>query len=382
MASAYITATRAVLPGPPVDNEHIEDVLGRLGPEPSRLKAKILRNNGIKTRHYALDAAGMPTHDAAQLAAEAVRGLLAAEGRTMAEVELLACATALPEVVTPGLASLVHGELGGPPCEIVTTHAACCAGMTALKYAAMAVQTGSARTAVVAAVERASSLMRAAHFRAEIRARTEAEEANPYIAFDQEFLRWMLSDGAGAALVTDTPRPEGLSFRLEWIDLISYANELPTCMYMGARRRPDGGLRSWRDTPSLDESLRGGFFNLHQDVKLLAENIIATTIGRTLQTLRAKRRFELSDVDWVLPHYSSEFFRQKAYDELVRCDFEIPYERWASNLVDRGNTGSASVFIMLDDLVASGRVKRGDGLLLVVPESARFSAAWALLRAV
>lgn len=383
MPDAFITATSGILPGPPVSNDEIEDVLGRIGEKPSRLRDRILRNNGIQKRHYAIDReTGRPNRTSAQLAADAARLVCEKGGVALTDVELLACGTGIPEHITPGHASMVHGELGSHACEIASTHAVCCAGVTALKYAAMAVQTGSARTAISTAVERTSGFLRASHFTSELRARTAAEEADPYVGFDQEFLRWMLSDGAGATLVQDRPRPGGLSLKIEWIDLVSFAHELPTCMYMGGVRDDGGGLRSWRDLPNLDDALRGGHFNLHQDTKLLGQHMVPVTVTRTLEVVRRRRGLRPDDVTWVLPHYSSEFFRQKAYDELIRCDFPLPYERWCSNLVERGNTGSASILIMLDDHLASGRVRPGDGLLLVVPESGRFSCAWAFLRAV
>ena len=165
MPDAYLTATGAVLPGPAVPNETMEDVLGRITDEPSRLRARILKANGIQTRHYALDAEGLPTHTSAQLAAEAVRAACAARGLAPAGLDLLACATSIPEQLMPGHGSMVHGELGSAPCEVATLHGICSAGITALKYATMAVQTGSARNAVASAVERTSMVLRGGAFR-------------------------------------------------------------------------------------------------------------------------------------------------------------------------------------------------------------------------
>jgi 3-oxoacyl-[acyl-carrier-protein] synthase-3 len=371
---AYITATAACLPGLPVGNDDIERVLGSIGGQASRLKSRVLKNNGIRTRHYALDASGRPTHTTAQLAAEAARGALAAADVSLGALSLLTCGASVSDVVTPGIASLVHGELGGPSMEVASTHGVCTAGFTALKYAAMAVASGTPN-AVAVGVERPSSFLHASHFAPELAAR-QVDEADPLIGFDQEFLRWMLSDGAGAALIEGTPRPGSL--RIEWMDLVSYANELPTCMYMGGQRTADGGLRGWRDL-GADVALRTGAFNLHQDVKVL-DNIVSVC-ARSLEHVRARRRLTPDEVTWFLPHYSSEVFRGRTADELTRTGFPIPEERWASNLTTRGNTGAASILIMLADLLASGRVRAGDGILLMVPESGRFSCGWALLRA-
>ncbi len=381
--NAYITATAATLPGPAVSNDEIEDVLGVLPSGRSRLKRRILRNNGIQARHYAIDReTGRPTHTSAQLAADAIRGACERGGVALDAIELLACAASNPDQLMPGHASMVHGELGGGPCEIVSTHGICCAGVTALKYAAMAVAAGDARSAVASAVERPSAYLRADHFSAEFRARREADESDPYIGFDQEFLRWMLSDGSGALLLSDRPAASGLSLRVEWIDLLSFAGELPTCMYMGGERTEDGSITSWHDAPAFEESVRRGHFNLHQDVKVLGRSIIDVSVTRMVESARRRRGLTPDDIDWILPHYSSEFFREKSHQALLDAEFPIPYERWCSNLVERGNTGCASIFIMMDDFLASGRLREGDGVLLSVPESGRFSSAWAFLRAV
>jgi 3-oxoacyl-[acyl-carrier-protein] synthase-3 len=61
---------------------------------------------------------------------------------------------------------------------------------------------------------------------------------------------------------------------------------------------------------------------------------------------------------------------------LEMCGAGLPYEKWFTNLYTRGNTGSASIMIMLDDFVAERRAKVGDTLLCVVPESGRFNVAY------
>jgi 3-oxoacyl-[acyl-carrier-protein] synthase-3 len=56
--------------------------------------------------------------------------------------------------------------------------------------------------------------------------------------------------------------------------------------------------------------------------------------------------------------------------------FPVPPERWFSNLATKGNTGSASIFILLEELFHSGRLRKGERLLCMIPESGRFSIAY------
>ena len=74
--NAYLTCTGAFLPGPPIDNTEIEAVLGLVEGKPSRLKARILKSNGIQTRHYAIDRTQRTTHSNVEMAVAAARKCL------------------------------------------------------------------------------------------------------------------------------------------------------------------------------------------------------------------------------------------------------------------------------------------------------------------
>ena len=73
---------------------------------------------------------------------------------------------------------------------------------------------------------------------------------------------------------------------------------------------------------------------------------------------------------------SSEYFRPTFVDSLATVGLPIPQQRWFTNLTVRGNIGSASIFIMLDELVRSARLSAGQRILCFVPESGRFSSAF------
>jgi len=374
--AAYITRTSTCLPNAPVENGEMEAVLGQVGARPSRARRVVLRNNGIQRRYYVIDpATGEPSHSNASLTAAAIRQL-AGDGFALEDIACLACGTSNPDQLMPNHAVMVHGELGTPVCEVVATAGVCLSGTTALKYGWMAVQSGVARNAVVTGSEVASLGLRALNYDAECPGDAELE-AHPELAFDKDFLRWMLSDGAGAWLLEPAPRA-GLNLRIEWIDLFSYAHALPACMYMGAEKEPSGALRSWmRYSARERESI--SVFALKQDVKLLNEAVVEYTLVKPLQRVVAQRQLSARDVDWFLPHMSSEYFRPRVDEGLVRAGLPIPQERWFSNLASTGNTGSAAVYIMLDELVRSGKLRDGQHLLCFVPESGRFSSGFIYL---
>ncbi len=376
MGSAYITGLGVFLPNNPVDNENMENVLGLINGKPSRTKSRILRNNGIKTRYYAIDPnTGKQTHTNAQLTAEAVRVLSKKFNFSLEEIECLVCGTSGPDQLIPNHAVMVHGELECPPCEVISTSGVCCSGVTAFKYGYMSVSSGLTKNAVTTGSEVVSNALRGAYFQPEIEARTQDLEANPVIGFEKDFLRWMLSDAAAAVLIADTPRQDGISLKIDWVDIISFANEMETCMYMGGVKREDGSIQGWRDVENPKEVCNESYFSLKQDAKLLGENVMAYG-GKGLSKVREKYNLNADEITWFLPHFSSEFFREQTYEQIAASGVPIPYHKWFTNLSWKGNTGSASIFVILEELMSSGKLNRGEKILCLVPESARFSYAY------
>jgi len=373
MSAGFITATSAVLPNAPVANDQMERILGQLGEKPSRARPTVLRSNGILTRHYGIDPVTLqPTHTNASLTAEAVKAL-AQDGVDLAQLECLACGTSIADQIMPNHASMVHGELGLPPLEAVATTGVCLSGLASLRYAHMAVLSGTRRNAVATGSELSSAMMSVRNLRTETEA-TELE-AKPELAFDRDFLRWMLSDGAGAVLIEPAPRAGTLNLRIDWIEIFSYAGEMETCMYAGAAKLPDGSIRGWTSmTPRERE--HNTIMAVRQDVKLLNEHVMRYTVEKPVRTLSERRGLRAQDVDWFLPHYSSKFFRDKVHAHLVKGGVDIPQERWFTNLPTKGNTGAASIYIIIDELRRSGRLQAGQRLLCYVPESGRFATGF------
>lgn len=376
MNDVYITNTGAYLPHAPVANDEIESVLGMIGGKPSRARRIILRNNGIRSRHYAIDkASGIPSMSNAQLTARAIQAL-----GVSGTVDVLATGTSTPDQLLPNHGVMVHGELGWDTLEVASTAGVCLAGVTALKYAYLSVKSGQSRRAVASGSERVSPQLLARQFEAESEHKLRELETRPEIAFEKDFLRWMLSDGAGAVLLEHQARGP-LSLKIHWIELFSYAHLFPACMYAGAEKNGDGSLTGWADL-SPAQTLARSSFSIKQDVRLLNDNVVQMTIGEPLKAIRAKHGLTSRDVDWFLPHISSMYFAAPVAQQLADSDFEIEPGKWFTNLTTRGNTGSASPYIMLDELFHSGRIQKGQKLLMHIPESGRFSSGFVYLEAV
>ncbi|MEU6582341.1 3-oxoacyl-[acyl-carrier-protein] synthase III C-terminal domain-containing protein [Nocardia sp. NPDC046763] len=371
--NAYITATGRFLPGDPVPNNEIEDYIGKVGRGSSDLKELILENCGIKTRHYAIDKQQNTVYSNARMAAEAVRAAAARANLGPDDFDLLAAATTMPDLMGPGHASMVHGELGYAPLEIITAHGICSSGMMALKNAYLQVMAGEKKNAVAVASELASRGFKSSRY-AEMT--PIAEDGS--LPMETAFLRYMLSDGAGAAVVQDKPKADGISLRIDWISLTSYANTEKTCMYFGSKT--NDCEKTWNDYPNSAAAAADGAAFPRQKLALLPHLVNIGIIEA--QRLIDAGRIDLDRLDWFPAHYSSERMKELLIGEMKRADLHIAPEKWFSNLTRVGNIGSASIYIILDEMLNEGMIEAGQQVVCMVPESGRFAISFMHLTAV
>ncbi len=387
LKSVYINATQTFFPNAPVTNDQIENVLGMVRGKPSRSKSVVLASNQIKTRYYAIDPiTRSATHSNAQLAAQAIHDLFQNNPLLdLKKTEVLCVGTTVPDLILPGHGQMVQGELPHFSGEVFSSAGVCCSSMSALKTAYLSVRAGNSTNAVVTGSEASSKLMRAEMFETESEENFKALEKNPMVAFEHDFLRWMLSDGAAAVYLSNEEIPGQVNLKINWIEGRSYANEQAVCMYAGGERQSDGKIASWQDLRLAEDSAAPPakfLMNLRQDIRQLREMIPVYTVEKPLPELKKKYGLHPGDYAWFLPHYSSNYFRDTLTDTLKKVDFDIPQDRWFTTLPETGNIGSASMFTFIDQLIRNKPLKRGDKILCYVPESARFSVYYLELEVV
>lgn len=375
--SAYINKIASYLPNSPINNEEMEDYIGLIGGKPSRVRSIVLRQNGIKTRYYGLDKEHKITHSNAQLAKEAVEGLFMNKA-IPTDVTLLACGTSTPDQLLPSHASMVHGELGNFPMEIFSSAGVCLTSLQALKICYSNILAGLHEKAVCVASELTSPALVSKFYDPEYEVTHNSPDKDPYMAFEKDFMRFMLSDGAGAVLVQDHPEGDH-PLKIEWIEMTSYANELPTCMFMASELQPDGCLKSWKEyTP--EEIKERGVLVGKQDIRQLKKHIIRYWVDH-IEAVLSKHNVKAEEIDYVIPHVSSMFFYEKLNDEIATRGIALTKEKWFTNLTSVGNIGSAAIYVALDELIRTKEIKQGQKILLLVPESGRFSYGTVLLTA-
>ncbi|WP_447922516.1 iron-containing redox enzyme family protein [Achromobacter aegrifaciens] len=367
----YLESAGYFMPGEPVSNDAMDSYIAPLNRMSSRIKSRILAENGIKQRYYAIDPEGTTVFTNAQLAANAIRDCLRRHDSDLSAVSLLASGSSGGDALMPGFSNMIQGELAAQPMETLSVHGICAAGVSAIQTAAQGVELGGHASALAVASELPSRLFKRSRF-----------AARGYDAdFDAHFLRWMLSDGAGAVLLGNTGRPlpgasQGVRLRLKWVHQRSFSGDYPVCMQLGlSADRARGHL----DYPSWNEAEADGALSLRQDIRLLP-HLFDIGIHEYAKLVR-DGWVDPDQVDHFLCHYSSEKFIPVVEDLMEKAGLVIPRERWFSNLAWRGNTGAASILIMLAEFLETREVKPGEQIFCYIPESGRFMAAYMLLEA-
>jgi 3-oxoacyl-[acyl-carrier-protein] synthase III len=360
MADCYITSTGSYLPGEPVDNENIQQYLGKVIGE-GQVRSKILKANGIETRHYALDKKQNATHSLYELAADAVKDCLPQEKKPL-PIDYLSAGTTHAPFLAPGVSSILHDQLSkdkviSHSLEINSNSGICSSGAQSIVNASRAVKSGEARAAICVGVEQSSVGLKSKAFRTTYDIPAILRDIRSSKWFMSVFLRFMLSDGAGAFLLEPHPTKPGISLKVDWTYSRSFANEAPLCMH-------------------IDSST----MILSQNIKILA-TYMAPLSKKAVVGALCEHGETLDHYTMVLPHMSSYYFEpavKKIMAELSP-NREVPY--W-TNLRTAGNTGAASIFIMLDEYLNTQTVAAGDRLLLFVPESGQFNYVLISLTAV
>lgn len=360
MGDSYITSTGKYLPGNPINNEDINQYLGHVFGE-KRVQNKILAVNGIETRHYSLDKNQNATHSIFEIASNAVKDCLSTF-EAPKKIDYLSAGTTHAPILAPGISSLLHDQLNkdniiNHSIEINSNSGICSSGAQAIVNASRAVKSGEAKSAVCVGVEQSSDGLKSKNFKTIYDIPTILKDIRASKWFMSVFLRYMLSDGAGAFLIESQPRENSISLKINWTYSRSFANQAPLCMQIQSR-------------PLM----------LTQDVKTLSKYMAPLSKEAVNGALCAHDE-TLDSYDVVLPHMSSYYFEKsvKSIMSELSPNREIPY--W-TNLKTAGNTGAASIYIMLDEYLKTKPVKTGDRILLFVPESGQFNYVLASLTVV
>ena len=304
---------------------------------------------------------------------EAVQDALGRAALDPSEVGFMAAATTQNDLLVPGFASGVHAASGLGPIEVASHQSVCASAMMAFKNAVLNVRGGEHRAALSVGAEFSSRFFRPGHYLG-----TASVDDEDCLPADAEFLRWTLSDGAAAILIEDRPAARGLSLKVDWMSLRSFADRFEPCMTGGGAREGDG-IRPWSLFESGADAAKAGAFQLRQDVDALYRMLPGGWASSCATSTRggSTRWDRLVPVSFLRAQFApgdGPPGDQGRGDDPGRALFHQPLRQ--------GQCRAASMNLLIDDFLRSGLAKPGQRVLCAVPESGQCIMAFAGLTVV
>jgi len=303
-----IAGTGSFLPPRRLSNDELARQLAAQGVQTS--DQWIVERTGIRARHFADD--GVPC---SELALQAARRALESAGCRAQDIDLIILATSTPDMVFPSTACIVQNKLGIHGCAAFDVQAVCSGFIYALTVADSMIRTGAARRALVIGAEVFSRIL----------------------DFSDRTTCVLFGDGAGAIVLEASDTPGILASELH----------------------ADGrhvGILCVPGTVSGGNVLGDPLLKMNgQAVFKLAVGVLEDVARSVL--VRAGR--SESDVDWLIPHQANLRIMRGTARKL-----QMEMDRVIVTVDEHANTSAASIPLALDVAVRSGRIARGDTLLL------------------
>jgi 3-oxoacyl-[acyl-carrier-protein] synthase-3 len=303
-----ITGTGSHLPPRRLSNADMAAMLAERGLETS--DEWIVERTGIRARHFAAEGV-----NASDLALPAAQAALQAAGRTADDVDLIIVATSTPDMVFPSTACILQNRLGANGCAAFDLQAVCSGFVYALTVADSMIRAGTARCALVVGAEVFSRIL----------------------DFNDRTTCVLFGDGAGAVVLEASNEPGILATELH----------------------ADGKHVGILCVPG---TVSGGSVLGDPLLKMDGQAVFKLAVGvldSAARAVLAKAGRTEADVDWLIPHQANIRIMQSTAKKL-----KLPLEKLVVTVDEHGNTSAASVPLALDAAVRSGRVQRGDTVLL------------------
>ena len=303
-----ITGTGSYLPPRRLTNADLATELASQGVETS--DDWIVDRTGIRARHFA-----DPGVCCSDLGVEAARNALQAAGRQASEIDLIIVATSTPDMVFPSAACILQNKLGVAGCPAFDVQAVCSGFVYALTVADAMIKTGAATKALVIGAEVFSRIL----------------------DFTDRTTCVLFGDGAGAVVLEASDTPGIVA-----TDLHADGKHVGILCVPG---HVSGGQVLGNPLLQMDGQ---AVFKLAVGVLEDAARAVLAKAGRTE-----------ADIDWLIPHQANIRIMQSTARKL-----KLPMDKVIVTVDQHGNTSAASIPLALDSAVRSGRIQKGDTLML------------------
>jgi 3-oxoacyl-[acyl-carrier-protein] synthase III len=362
MNTVYICGSGSYLPGKPVAFDDIPKVLGELDQAPDKIRKWINRTHpvmrellDIKYVHYAIDPETRAfTEDNITMAVAAAKKALDAAGLAPEDVDLICYGSAHQDQM-PTASVRIQEALGIETCDELSIHANCTSAYKALYLGHQLIKNGQNRNALILSANMASSELRAEYYN------------QPLVDKESLFLRWFLSDGAGA-LVLSSEKRHSHDLRVETTFIESIGGKRPSLMF---NLRPALWLNPQQEFEQGYHHLRQRFRNA------LATSDFQEPDGsiflKGFQRMMARSLVSLDDIRYFQINLPTKHIVDSIKEEFLQMGIDGAV--FYSKLDQLGYCGPPMAFICLDKIIREERFNPGDCVASFVTEVSKFMQA-------
>ena len=269
----------------------------------------------IKTRTGMSERRVISSEKLEDLAAEASLQAIADAGLKPADIDYIICSNVVNEYITPGLSCIVQGAIGAK-CACVDVNAACSGFIYALDMADDRLKSGKAKNILVVA----------------------AEEPTRMVDWNDRSLCVLFGDGAGAVVVTEG---EGMiCSRLTTTSKID-------CLHY---------LRKLEPTPYITKEEYSA--PMYMNGKEVFKTAVLSS-SRDIKVMLDEACLKPSDIKYYVLHQAN-----MRIIEAIANWLKLDMSHFPTNVERCGNTSSASVPLLLDELAREGKLQKGDKILM------------------
>ena len=304
MLNAHILGTGSYLPMRRMSNDDLSKIV-------DTSDEWITSRTGIKARHIAAE-----NERTSDLAVKAAQAALADAGIVATDIDLIIVATSTPDMTFPATACIVQNKLGIAGCPAFDVQAVCAGFMYALATANAYIKSGMATKALIIGAETFSRLL-------------DWNDRRTCVLF---------GDGAGAVILGASNQEGGI---------------------LHAELRADGAYSHILQTPGkIAAGQIEGSPYLYMDGQAVYKFAVKALANIALEVIE-KSGLGSTDIDWIIPHQANLRIIESTARHL-----KVPMDKVIVTLAEQGNTSAASIPLALDQGIKSGRIQRGQTLLL------------------
>jgi len=355
----YVAGLGSFLPNDPVPFTEIESVLGKITEAPPKILNWIDRMRpimeemlGVETCHYAMDPeTRAPTEDNVTMSVKAADKAMAMAGISKEDIDLIVYAGVVMENLCPPTTVLIQEAMGIPDVAEYAVHSNCTSIYKAIQLAADQIALGRYKTALIMTSQLSSPFLRAEHYNQKV------------LTKPQILLRWFLSDGAGAIVLTRDP-----SLGRKRMKVVETYTES-----IGLGEGPDMYCIIGGQHINLLEAYEHGWHHLTQNFERVAR--LALDLGKKA----ADRMVDRLGLDWSSIRYFFMNVPTKHIGDQMMADMQrdkdIPNLEVYSKLSEHGYPGPCAIIHGLDGFLQERTPQKGEIMFSVVAESSKWMYA-------